>query len=164
LLPDSIFLTWGWRIPFFLSIIVIMVGIWVRRTMPETPAFEEEEQHGEVPQLPFTVLFRTNWDGVIRVTICALVSTVSTITGVYALSFAIDEVGLSRIPMLFVAVAANVVAIFALPYLASLADRFGRRPLFVIGSLGCIPLIFAYFRAIEPGWWPGPVWWPHSAP
>ena len=57
--------------------------------------------------------------------------------------------------MLFVAVAANVVAIFALPYLAGLADRFGRRPLFVVGSLGCIPLIFVYFWAIESGnyWW-----------
>jgi MFS family permease len=155
LLPDSIFMTWGWRIPFFLSIIVILVGVWVRRTMPETPAFEEEKQHGEVPEVPFMELFRTNWAGVVRVAVCALASTVSTVTSVYALSFAIDEVGLNRIPMLFVAVAANLIAIAALPYLAGLSDRFGRRTVFVSGSLGCIPLIFLYFRAIETGnyWW-----------
>jgi MFS family permease len=155
LLPDSIFLSWGWRIPFFLSIIVIAVGVWVRRTMPETPAFEEERQHGEVPKIPIVELFRSNGLDVLRVAICGLVSSVSTITSVYALSFAIDEVGLSRIPMLFVAVAANVIALAALPLLAGLGDRFGRKPLFIVGSLGCIPLIFVYFRAIETGnyWW-----------
>jgi MFS family permease len=151
LLPDSVFLSWGWRIPFFLSIIVIVIGLWVRRTMPETPAFEEGAQRGEVPSIPIAELFHRNGLDVVRVAICALIATVSTIVGVYALSFAIDQGGLSRIPMLFVSVAANVVAIGALPLLAKLADRIGRKPLFIAGSLGCIPLIFVYFRAIESG-------------
>jgi MFS family permease len=151
LLPDSVFLSWGWRLPFYLSVIVIAVGIWVRRTMPETPAFEEELQHDEVPKVPVAELFKHNGLDVVRVAVCALVSAVSTVVSVYALSFAVNEVGLERIPMLFVAVAANVVAIFALPYFAGVADRVGRRPVFIAGALGSIPFMFLYFRAIESG-------------
>ncbi len=51
-------LSWGWRIPFFLSAIVVAVGFWVRRTLPETPAFEAEETSHEVARLPMAVLFR----------------------------------------------------------------------------------------------------------
>jgi MFS family permease len=151
LLPDDVFLTWGWRLPFYLSVVVIGVGIWVRRSMPETPAFEEEVQHDEVPRIPVADLFRSHGVDVLRVTVCSLVSVVSTIVNVFALAFAIDEVGLERIPMLFVAVAANVVALGALPYLGRVSDRVGRRPVFVAGALASIPGMFLYLRAIEAG-------------
>lgn len=151
LLPDHIFFSWGWRIPFFFSAFVVAVGFWVRRSMPETPAFEEEKNEHEIPALPIVTLFRKNGLDVARVACMALVSTVSTIVSVYALSFAISNEHRTRIPMLFVAVAANVVAIAALPACGKLADRIGRKPVFITGTLLCIPTIFIYFRAIETG-------------
>ena len=57
-LPEDQLLSWGWRVPFFLSAIVVAVGFWIRRTLPETPAFEEEAKAHETPKLPVAELFR----------------------------------------------------------------------------------------------------------
>ena len=51
-LPEDALLSWGWRIPFFLSAVVVAVGLWVRRTLPETPAFEEESRPTRRPSCP----------------------------------------------------------------------------------------------------------------
>ena len=77
-------LSWGWRIPFLLSVVVVVVGLIIRRTLDETPAFKEEVAHHEVPRTPLAILFRDHWANVLRVIVAALVSVVSTIFGVYA--------------------------------------------------------------------------------
>jgi MFS family permease len=85
---------------------------------------------------------------VLRVTLGALASTVSTIFAVYALTFAVDTVGLDKTTMLWVAIATNVVALAAIPLWAILADRVGRKPVFIFGALGSGVLMFAYLGAI----------------
>ena len=151
LLPDSQFLTWGWRIPFFLSAIVVAVGFWVRRTMPETPAFEQVAVADKPASLPIADLLRRNSMDVVRVAVMALVSVISTLVSTYGLGYGINSVGLERIPLLFAAVAANVVALLMIPYFARLSDRIGRRPVFIGGALGSAVFIFVYLRAMQTG-------------
>jgi MFS family permease len=150
-LPTEALMTWGWRIPFFLSVIVVGVGIWVRRAMPETPAFAEAAETREVAKLPIATLFREHGLDVARVVGCALVAVVSTITSVYALSYATGPVGLDKATVLAVGVVANVVALGAIPLWAALADRIGRKPVFIGGALGSGALTFAYLAAISSG-------------
>jgi hypothetical protein len=69
------------------------------------------------------VLLRDHWTDVLRVVVAATVAAVSTIFGVFALSFAVDTAGLDRSAMLWVAILANVVALAAIPLWATLADR-----------------------------------------
>jgi MFS family permease len=142
-------LSWGWRIPFLLSVVVVVVGLIIRRTLDETPAFTEEVAHNEVPRMPLAILFRDHWPNVLRVIFAALVSVVSTIFGVYALSYATKDVGISSTVMLWVGICANAVALFAIPLWAILSDRIGRKPVFIGGALGSGVLIFAYFAAIS---------------
>src|SRR3954464_1570920 len=100
-LPEDQLLSWGWRIPFFLSALVVAVGYWVRRSLPETPEFQKEKQADEVAKLPVAVLLRDHWASVIRVVLCALVSVVSTILGTWALAQGTsDEIGLDRTTLL----------------------------------------------------------------
>ena len=66
-LPEEDLLSWGWRIPFLLSIVVVAVGLWVRRSLPETPAFEEVDETHEKAGFPAAVLFRTHGVDVLRV-------------------------------------------------------------------------------------------------
>ena len=148
-MPDSDLLAWGWRIPFFLSAIVVAVGFWVRRTLPETPAFKQEEQSRETAKLPVAVLFREQWADVLRVIFAALISVVSTIFSVFTLSYAVNTIHISRPMMLTVLVLANVVALGAIPAWAALADRIGRRPVFIFGALGCAVLIWPYIWALN---------------
>jgi MFS family permease len=148
-LPEDQLLSWGWRIPFFLSAVVVAVGYWVRRTLPETPAFEQEEKRHLTRKLPVVELFSQHAADVVRVTFASLVSVVSTIFSVFILSYAVNTMHISRAIMLTVLVLANVVALGAIPLWASLSDRIGRRPVFILGALGSAALIWPYMWAIS---------------
>jgi MFS family permease len=148
-LPEDQLLSWGWRVPFWLSVVVVAVGYIIRRTLDETPAFKEEQQGQNVPKAPLTVLFQNYTPEVLRVVLAALVSIVSTIFGIYALSYAVNTVKIDRTTMLWVAILTNVVALVAIPLWAMLADRVGRRPVFIFGALASGLLMFAYLWAIS---------------
>ena len=146
-MPEHQLLTWGWRLPFWLSALVTVVGLVIRRKLEETPAFQEAEHDGLL-KIPVAELVRDHPTNLVRVTLGALASTVSTIFAVYALEFAVKTVKLDDTTMLWVAIATNVVALAALPAWATLADRIGRKPVFIFGAVGSGALMFAYLAAI----------------
>lgn len=148
-LSEADMLAWGWRIPFLLSAVVVAVGFWVRRSLPETPAFTEEVRTHRRARLPVVELFRSNWADVLRVIFAALISVVSTIFSVFTLSYAVNTIHIDRSIMLTVLVLANVVALAAIPACAALADHIGRKPVFIAGALGCAVLIWPYIWAIS---------------
>jgi MFS family permease len=147
-LSEQDLLSWGWRVPFFLSAIVVAVGFWVRRTLPETPAFTEEVAHHEAPKMPLAELFQKHTPDVLRVVFAALVSVVSTIFGVFVLSYAVNTMHLPRTQMLLLLVCTNIVALAAIPLWAMLSDRIGRRPVFLIGAIGSAIFIWPTLWAI----------------
>ena len=148
-LDEAALLSWGWRIPFFLSFAVVIVGFWVRRTLAETPAFLEETKKGDVVRLPLVSLFANYWADVLRIIFAALISVVSTIFSVFTLSYAVNTMHIDRSTMLTVLVLANIVALGAIPAWAILADRIGRKPVFIFGAIGCALLIWPYIWAIS---------------
>ncbi|AIJ25765.1 major facilitator superfamily protein [Amycolatopsis methanolica 239] len=150
-MPTAALQSWGWRMPFWASALVVVAAFVIRRKLDETPVFEREVAGKERAKLPVAVLFRDHWADVLRVVFAAVIAAVSTIFTVYALSYAVNSAGLARTPMLWVGVLANVVALGAIPLWAMLADKVGRKPVFVGGSLGCGVLIFAYLGAIASG-------------
>jgi MFS family permease len=153
-LPDDQLLTWGWRIPFWLSAVVVVAGVMIRSRLEETPAFQAEAGDGAVPRVPLAVLFSDHRVDVLRVALGAMASTVSTIFAVYALNYAIDTKGLDRTTMLWVAIVTNVIALAALPAWATLSDRVGRKRVFIFGAIGSGALMFAYLAAISSRQWP----------
>ena len=150
-LPQEQLLSWGWRIPFWLSIFVVAAGYVIRRTLEETPVFATEIEGRGKESLPIAALFRHHWKDVLRVVLAALVSSISTLFGVWALSYATGTAGLSRPAMLWVAILANVVALAAIPLFARLSDRVGRKPVFIAGCLASGAMLFAYLWSISLG-------------
>ena len=150
-MPEHDLNTWGWRIPFWASALVVIVGLLIRRRLDESPTFDANAARGEAAKVPVTAMLRERPAAVLRVLLGALASTVSTIFAVYALSFATDTVGLDKTTMLWVAIVTNVVALAAIPAWAALADRIGRKPVFIFGALGSGALMFAYLGAIASG-------------
>ncbi|MFG2456720.1 MFS transporter [Streptomyces sp. NPDC048523] len=154
-LPQDQLLSWGWRVPFWLSVAVAVVGFVIRRRLAETPAFEQLAALEGTPKLPLMVLLREHWADVLRVIGGALIASVSTIFTVWALAYATsDAVGMSRSSMLWVGALANLVALAAIPLWATLSDHIGRRPVFLIGAAGSAVTMFLYLWAISTGNYP----------
>ena len=150
-LPTPDLLAWGWRLPFWLSAVVVVAGLLIRRTLDETPVFQEQERRAETARAPVALLLREHLGSVVRVVLAATIATVSTIFTVYALSYAVNDVGLSRTAMLWVGVAANLVAIVVIPAFGALGDRIGRKPVFLAGSIGMAVTMVGYLAAIAAG-------------
>ncbi|MCX4815092.1 MHS family MFS transporter [Streptomyces sp. NBC_01239] len=151
-LPDGQLLSWGWRVPFWASVLVAVAGYLIRRNLQETPAFAEQAATEGVVKLPLVVLLREHWADVLRVIAGALIASVSTIFTVWALAYATsDSVGMSRSSMLWVGALANLVALAAIPLWATLSDRIGRRPVYLIGAVGSAITMFLYLWAISTG-------------
>ncbi|WP_299538636.1 MFS transporter [uncultured Streptomyces sp.] len=149
-LPDEHLLSWGWRVPFWLSAGVTVLGYYIRRRLEETPVFTEAVTEGTVARMPVAELFRDHWTDVLRVTCAAFIATVTTIFNIWALSYATgDDVGLDEPVMLWVGVAANAVALIAIPLWAKLSDRIGRKPVFLVGAIGSPVMMFVYLGAIN---------------
>jgi MFS family permease len=150
-LPEQSLLTWGWRVPFWISAIVAIVAVLIRRSLQETPVFVREVERDDVARMPVAELFRHHWRAVLRVVLAALIATPSTIFTVWALSYAVNTLGLAETPMLWVSVLANLVAMVTIPLWGRLSDRVGRKRQFIAGATGCAVMTFAYLWSISTG-------------
>jgi MFS family permease len=148
-LPEPALLSWGWRIPFLLSAVVMITGLWIRRTLHESPAFQQERDRQGTPKAPLPVLFRNYTPDVLKVLFSALVSVISTLFSIYALTYGVTTMGLSRPSMLWLIIVANVVALGVIPLWGILGDRIGRKPVYVVGALGPAALIWPFIWAIS---------------
>jgi MFS family permease len=153
-LPEDQLLSWGWRVPFLLSALVVVVGLIIRLKLDETPEFQAEAEREEVSRAPLGVLFRDHWASVLRVFFAAFIAMVNTMFQVFALNFATSddyEVGFSSTFMLWLAIIANIFAICTIPLWARLSDRVGRKPVFLTGVIGSGVLVTAFLGAIAAG-------------
>ena len=153
-LSEDQLLAWGWRIPFWLSAFVVLIGFVIRRTLDETPEFQAELERESTPKAPLALLFRNHWRGVLRVFFAAFIAMVNTTFGVFALNFATSDdygIEISSTTMLWLAIIANLVAIATIPFWARLSDRVGRKPVFVGGLLGSAVLVTAFLASIAAG-------------
>jgi MFS family permease len=156
ILPMSAFLSkdafqsWGWRIPFLLSAVVVLAGIIIRRRVDETPAFQEESAHGEVPKAPIVQAVRESGPDMLRVICMALMNAVPVATTVFGATYATNEaygVGFSTTTYLWISVVGNAVAICLIPFVGNWSDKIGRRPLIIFGALssGLLSYVYLYF-------------------
>ena len=148
-LPEDTFLDCGWRIPFLLSMFVALAGLVIRRMLPESDVFEEAVVADGPKEMPAKVIFRDHWPSVLRVVGCGLFAVVSTIFSAFALSWGTHEAGVSRTVMVGATVLTAALALVAQPAAGILADRIGRKPVFITGNLVCAVSVSGFFWAIS---------------
>lgn len=149
-LPDEAKYSWGWRVPFWLSAVVVVVAYFIRRQLHETPQFTEAKAAGTIARVPLVPLLRNHWRDVLRVILCAFIAAVSTVFGNLAIAYG-KKVGLDADVTLWLVVVANVVALGTQPMFGVLADRIGRKPVFIYGALSSAALMPFYMLSMSGG-------------
>ena len=158
LLPESAFQSWGWRIPFLLSAVVVVAGLIIRRRVDETPAFQEEAVHGEVPKAPIVQAVRESGPDMLRVVCMALMNAVPLATTVFGATYATNDsygIGMSTTSYLWISLVGNAVAVALIPFVGRLTDRIGRRPPIIVGALGSGALSYLYLYFVSQDNLPG---------
>jgi MFS family permease len=155
LMDNHTFLTWGWRIPFLLSAVMVLVGLKIRMSMSESPLFEEITEQDEVQEkheAPIVAVLRNHWRAVLLAAFGTLSSfALQGLLATYALTLGVEAGGHSRSTVLLAFAVASVLQVFGLAFYASLSDRIGRRPVMMLGAVLGIVSAYPIFWMIQQG-------------
>ena len=151
-MPTEQFNSWGWRIPFLLSFLVIVAGYIIRREVDETPAFTEENVDGKVPKAPFVQAITESWRDMLRVMCCSLMNVIPVVTTIFGAAYAVQPgygIGFEKDIYLWIPVLGNIVAVLVIPFVGNLSDKIGRKPPIIVGALASGLLAYVYLYAIS---------------
>ncbi len=149
-LPEATFLDWGWRIPFLISLLLVGVGLWIRVTLQETPAFRALQARADIARLPIAEVLTTNRRPFF-IAVGLKISEIAwaSIAGVFVISYVTGRLGLPRSLVLNALLLANVVALFAIPLFGHLSDRLGRKPLCYVSCAFAILFAWPLFALLD---------------
>jgi len=158
LLSESAFESWGWRVPFLLSGVLVLVGLWIRLSVDESPVFkaalaqaEARKATGVAEKTPLVAVLRHHWRDVLVAMGARMAENISyyVLTAfvlVYATS---DHVGLGKQTALNAVLIASAVHFATIPAWGALSDRIGRRPVYLLGAVGVGAWAFPFFALID---------------
>ncbi|MFB7893023.1 MFS transporter [Microbacterium sp. NPDC056044] len=154
--PGDAFLVWGWRVPFLLSVVLILVGYYVRRRVEESPVFAELAERKEKARMPIITLFRKH---LLLVFIAALVFAGNNAvgymtTGGYIQGYSTNPEGplaLERGPVLWAVAGSAVTWLLSTLAAGFISDRIGRRTTYIIGWILQLVGVFLLFPLVNTG-------------
>jgi MHS family shikimate/dehydroshikimate transporter-like MFS transporter len=149
-LPEADFASYGWRIPFLVSIVLLGVGTFVRSRVPETPVFEGLKKRDGLSDNPVGEAVTRNT----KTFLIAVGLKLSEVSWVYMLTvfvvgYATGKLGLSKAMMLDAVLYAALLELVSLPLFGWLSDRVGRRPFYILGALFTIAFAFPLFWMVD---------------
>lgn len=164
LLPEEAFKSWGWRVPFLLGAVLLVIGYLIRRHISETPAFEEAQKAAKAsattgeatpPKISVFAAIRQHPRNFLIVIGARFAeNSFAYLFPVFAVGFAVNQLGLPSSLTLLSVVIASAVQVIMVPVWAILSDRVGRRPVYAGGAIASIlwlPIFFVLLETESPG-------------
>lgn len=154
IMPEEMFLAWGWRIPFIFSLLLVIVGLLIRKGLDETPAFvamqKEAAEKNEVRRLPIIEIFKKHPKEVLITTGAKFVETGPFyIFTTFIVGYGVASLDVSFEFMMLSIMAVSVLTTIMIPVMGSLSDRVGRRKMFLIGAAAMLLYAFPYFFIVN---------------
>ncbi|MFF7853427.1 MFS transporter [Streptomyces sp. NPDC007904] len=159
LLSDAAFESWGWRIPFLLSGVLVIVGLWIRLSVDESPVFKQALAQAEArkadataERLPIVAVLRHHWRDVLVAMGARMAENISYyVITAFILVYATTSAGVSKQTALNSVLIASALHFAVIPAWGALSDRIGRRPVYLIGAAGVGLWMFPFFALIDTG-------------
>ena len=159
LLPEQQFVSWGWRIPFVLGLLLVVIGIYVQLKIEDTPVFQHMRERSlaaneaaGVKKAPLRDAIRTYWRQILQAAGAFFVVNGTfyiLISGM--LDYGTTYVGMSRTTVLVCVMTAGATQIVTIPLFGALSDRWGRRTPFLVGAVGMGVFAFPMFWLVDTG-------------
>jgi metabolite-proton symporter len=141
---------WGWRIPFLLSFVLILVGLWIRLSIRETPIFEELRRSRTTARRPVSAAFRRSYREVALTALIRLSEqTPFYVFTAFVLAYGTDELGYSEELLLAGVLTAAALALVTIPLFGHASDRYGRKRIYMLGALLTLVWVFPYFALLQ---------------
>jgi len=142
-MPEDQFLSWGWRVPFLLSIFLVVVGLLIRVRIVETPAFAKVKEAGSAARMPIIEVLKTHPREVLLAGGARVAENGAFyIYSAFVLTYAVQVLQLPRSVVLNGVLFAALLELAAIPIFGALSDRLGRRPVYLFGAI--VTALFAY--------------------
>ncbi|MDX3077089.1 MFS transporter [Streptomyces sp. NPDC088354] len=158
LLSDAAFTSWGWRVPFLLSGVLVLVGLWIRLSVDESPVFKEALARAEarktetaaVERMPLVAVLRDHWRDVLVAMGARMAENISYyVITAFVLVYATTQAGLGKQTALNAVLIASAVHFAVIPAWGALSDRIGRKPVYLLGAAGVGLWAFPFFALID---------------
>ncbi|WP_327676447.1 MFS transporter [Kitasatospora sp. NBC_00458] len=154
---EEAFLSWGWRVPFLLSAVLVGVGLWIRLAVDESPLFkqalaraEAREAQGRAEQPPLVAVLRNHWREVLVAMGARMAENISYyVMTTFVLAYAVTHVHLSKQTALNAVLIASAVQFALIPLFGALSDRVGRKPVYLVGAVGVGVWAFVFFGLVD---------------
>lgn len=150
---DAVFMAWGWRIPFLLSGVLLLVGLWIRLSVAESPVFLEAQRNAEGKSdkhVPVVELLRDNARQVLVTIGARLAENVSYyVLTAFVLVYVTSGLGLPKSVGLNAVLVGSIVHFVTIPLWGLLSDRVGRKPVYLFGAVSMAAWGFAYFALLD---------------
>ncbi|CAL9365321.1 MFS transporter [Streptomyces sp. NPDC014344] len=158
-LSESAFGAWGWRIPFLLSGVLVIVGLWIRLSVDESPVFrqaleraETRETDAAAERMPLVAVLKHHWRDVLVAMGARMAENISYyVITAFILVYATTSAGVSKQTALNAVLIASALHFAVIPAWGALSDRLGRRPVYLIGAVGVGLWMFPFFALIDTG-------------
>jgi metabolite-proton symporter len=149
---ESGFVDWGWRVPFLLSGVLVIVGLWIRLTIAESPLFREVQEHDAEVKAPIVDVLRRYPSRVLLAIGARIGVDVAFYTFVlFVTTYVVTYLGLPNSYALNAVLIAAAVQVVLIPCFGVLSDRFGRRPVYLFGAVGAAIWVFVFFALLDTG-------------
>lgn len=149
-LPEQDFLSWGWRLPFLFSAVLVVIGLVGRARLPETREFTQLKATASLARFPLRDLLRDHRRQVVIVFMARLGEiTWSVFVLLFSVAYVTVQLKVPRSVVLTAIMAGAASAVFTVPLVAALSDRIGRKPLYLLGLLTCAAYVWPYFHMLD---------------
>ncbi|MEV5408473.1 MFS transporter [Thermopolyspora sp. NPDC052614] len=149
-MAEEAFLSWGWRVPFLLSGALVLVGLWIRVTIAESPLFAEVEQANRKARVPILEVIMTHPRSLLSAMAARIGTDVVFYTfTLYILTYITGTLGLDRTVGLNAVLIGSALQLVLIPLFGALSDRYGRRPVYLAGAVGAGVWVFVFFPLLD---------------